>query len=178
MFLRSWAQGHNGAHLPRPYQHHEKHTFGAPTCNEKVEGQSQYGLLNEVRCYHHTSDCRCIRRRLWLHRAQWCLLIIPLWLLVRPRNSLYEGDFPGSTKRPIAHQQEPLYAMSNYSVSALKPHAAYGASNAHAINVHANVVVPNVTCTLSPNRLPQTRLNTNCSGPCYLRAAAFGFNQT
>lgn len=178
MFLRSWAQGDDGTNSPRPHQHHEKQSFGDPTCNEKVEGQSQYGLLNGVRCYHHTSGCRCIKRRVWLHRAQWCLLIVPLLLLVRPWKSLYEDDSSRNPKKPLAHQQEPLYAMSNYSVSALKPHSAYGVSNAHGINVHVNAVVPNVTCTLSPNRLPRTWLNTNRSGPCYLRAAALGLHQT
>ena len=176
MFLRSWEQGENGT--PHPYRYHEKQTFGGPTCNEKVQRESQYDLLREVRCRHHTSGCRCIKRRAWLHRAQWCFLIIPLWLLVRPWNCLYQDHFSRNPKRPFAHQEEPHYAMSNYSASALQPHTAYGVSNAHGINVHVNAVIPNVTCTLSPDRFSRTWLNTYRSGTCYFRAATSGLYQT
>ena len=153
MFLRSWEQGNNGSKQQRLLEHHEKQTFGDPSCNQKVGFQSQYDLLRRVRCHHHTSECRFIKRRVWLYRARWCLLIIPLlWILGRP------WKFPGQKtcfrkpSRPLAHQQEPKYAMSNYSASALQPHIAYGASNVHAISVHADVVVPNASCTLSPKR--------------------------
>ena len=152
MVLRSWEQGDDGADQQQILQHHEKQPFGDPSCNEKVGFQCQSGLLSGVKCRHHTSHCRCIKRRRWLHRARWCLLIVPLLFLGRRWNSQSENTCSRGLRRPLAYPQEPVYAMSNYSASALQPHIAYGASNAHAISVHANVVAANATCTLYPLR--------------------------
>ena len=155
MFLPSWEQGDNGAKQQRLFQYHEKQTSGDPGRNEKVGFQGQYDLLRGVRCRHHTSECRCIKRRAWLYRARWCVLILPLlWILGRPRKFPHEKTCSSIPSGPLVHQQEPIYAMSNYSASALQPHIAYGASNAHGIAVHTDIVVPNASCKYFPRRSP------------------------
>ncbi len=146
MFLRSWDQGNNGTHQHRLHRHHEKQTFGDPICNEKVVFQSQNDLLKG-------EECPNIKRRAWLYRTRWYLLALPLLLWGRPWDYIYEKTYAGNPSRPLAPQQEPLYVMSNYPLSALQHRVAYGVSTANAItNVHADVVVPNVTCMFSLKR--------------------------
>ena len=155
MFLRWWNQGNHSTREHSLHRHDEKQTFGDLICNEKVVFHSQDDLLRGVRCRHHTEDGPSIKKRVWLQRTRWCLLILPLLLWARPWSYIYQKSCTRNSSRPLAPQQEPRYAMSNYPVSALNPHVAYGVSTAHAItNAREDVVVPNVTCMFSLKRSP------------------------
>ena len=150
MFPRSWPrEADNGTNQSRQHHPDRKQTFGNASCNEKLDFESQLDLLRGFQCHRHPSgsECASIKRRVWLHRARWCLLIVPLYFFYLRPWTPPSADFTVSRHpvRPPPSKPKPHYAMSNYSTSALRAHSAYGVSNAHGLNVHVNAVVPNVT---------------------------------
>ena len=151
MFLCSWARAENNTNQSQQARHDDKQTLKDPSSNEIAEFESRSGLLRGARCDNHILEpvCWSIKRRAWLHWVRWCLLLVPFWFFhVRPWAPSHEDTvvLPDPIK-PLHHKQKPVYAMSNYPVSALHAHSAFAVSNVHGLNVHVNAVASNLTCT-------------------------------